>query len=342
MIDEMRALRALAETGSVQKASERLHLTQSAVSRQIQRLEDTLGATLLDRRNKPPTLTHAGRRVLDRSRQILSAVDELRTMSADEAEPDGVLRVGISHSIAEAGLAEPLYKLARRYPSLSLSLIGGWTAELVGAIGSGQLDAAVVLTNPDRSRDRARRGGADARHRALSCGDRTAARPAAPRGPGRRGGAAMGGQCGGMRRPRCAAEGAGAGRRRLPGRRRGPRFRPEDRADRPRTWHRAAARAPAGAASAAARDPHRAAPGGSAASTSPSPSCAPRIWAGRRAPLPCWRSPSRAGSDGAPPPGPIRNHLDRIHVTAPAGRLRKPITGRRNAVLRIDPVGFSL
>ena len=160
MIDEMRALRALAETGSVQKASERLHLTQSAVSRQIQRLEDTLGATLLDRRNKPPTLTHAGRRVLDRSRQILSAVDELRTMSADEAEPDGVLRVGISHSIAEAGLAEPLYKLARRYPSLSLSLIGGWTAELVGAIGSGQLDAAVVLTNPD---DRAIAPGVEAR-----------------------------------------------------------------------------------------------------------------------------------------------------------------------------------
>jgi DNA-binding transcriptional LysR family regulator len=149
MIEEMRALAALAETGSVQKASERLHLTQSAVSRQIQRLEDMLGAILLDRRSKPPTLTDAGRRVLDRSRQILSAVDELRTVSAAGAEPDGVMRVGISHSLAEAGLAEPLYRIARRYRGLSLSLVGGWSVELVAAIGHGQLDAAIVLSNPD-------------------------------------------------------------------------------------------------------------------------------------------------------------------------------------------------
>ena len=145
MLDEMKALRALAESGSVQKASERLHLTQSAVSRQIQRLEDELGAVLLDRRNKPPTLTPAGRMVLERGRGILAAVDELRLASAKGGEPEGPLRIGLAHSLTESGIADPLYRLARGFPRLSLTLVGGWTSGLVSAIGRGEIDAAVVL-----------------------------------------------------------------------------------------------------------------------------------------------------------------------------------------------------
>jgi DNA-binding transcriptional LysR family regulator len=149
MIDEIKALRAVSEAGSVQKASERLHLTQSAVSRQIQRLEESLGATLLDRRNKPPTLTPAGRMVLERGRQILAAVDELRLASAGGAEPEGPLRIGLAHSLTESGIAEPLYRLARDFPRLSLTLVGGWTAGLVAAIGQGEIDAAIVLESAD-------------------------------------------------------------------------------------------------------------------------------------------------------------------------------------------------
>jgi DNA-binding transcriptional LysR family regulator len=124
MLDEIKALRAVAEAGSVQKASERLHLTQSAVSRQIQRLEESLGTVVLDRRNKPPTLTPAGLLVLERGRQILAAVDDLRLAAAKDSEPEGPLRIGIAHSLTESGIAEPLCRLARSFPRLSLTLIG--------------------------------------------------------------------------------------------------------------------------------------------------------------------------------------------------------------------------
>src|SRR5689334_1516727 len=149
MLDEMRALRAVAESGSVQKAAERLHLTQSAVSRQIQRLEDELGTVLLDRRNKPPTLTPAGRTVLERGRGILAAVDELRLASAAGGEPEGPLRIGLAHSLTESGIADPLYRLARGFPRLSLTLVGDWTSGLVLAIGRGEIDAAIVLESGD-------------------------------------------------------------------------------------------------------------------------------------------------------------------------------------------------
>ena len=74
MLGEMRAFSIFAEVGSVQAAAARLYLTQSAVTRQIKRLEQELGTPLLDRRFKPPILTPAGSTVLERSRDILQQV----------------------------------------------------------------------------------------------------------------------------------------------------------------------------------------------------------------------------------------------------------------------------
>jgi len=76
MLSEMRTLALLAEEGSIQRVAERLPLTQPAVTRQIQRLEQFLGTELLDRRQKPPAFTPAGLEMLARSRRILGEVDE--------------------------------------------------------------------------------------------------------------------------------------------------------------------------------------------------------------------------------------------------------------------------
>ena len=66
MLDEIRSFIMLAESGSLRRASERLFLTPSALTRQIQRLEQALGTSLLDRGVKPARITRAGRAVLDR------------------------------------------------------------------------------------------------------------------------------------------------------------------------------------------------------------------------------------------------------------------------------------
>jgi DNA-binding transcriptional LysR family regulator len=63
MLDEIRTFVVLAETGSLQRAAERLFLTPSAVTRQIQRLEGVLKTPLLDRRVKPGRITREGRAV---------------------------------------------------------------------------------------------------------------------------------------------------------------------------------------------------------------------------------------------------------------------------------------
>ncbi|PBB65334.1 hypothetical protein CK228_27985 [Mesorhizobium sp. WSM4312] len=144
MLEELRTLVLFAEEGSIQNVARRLPLTQPAVTRQMQRLEDMLATTLLDRRQKPPRLTAAGLEVLARAKDILASVEALKAFAAD-AEPQGVLRVGLAHGLSDASVAGAVAGAAAAFPKISLRLKTGWSAELVEQFERGQLDMAIVL-----------------------------------------------------------------------------------------------------------------------------------------------------------------------------------------------------
>jgi len=148
MLEELRTLVLFAEEGSIQKVAQRLPLTQPAVTRQMQRLEDMLATTLLDRRQKPPRLTAAGLEVLARAKDILASVEALKAFAAD-AEPQGVLRVGLAHGLSDAGVAGAIAGAAAAFPKISLRLKTGWSAELIDQFERGQLDMAIVLRPAD-------------------------------------------------------------------------------------------------------------------------------------------------------------------------------------------------
>lgn len=145
MISELKAFVLWAETGSVQAVAERLPLTQPAVTRQLQRLESLLDVALLDRRAKPARLTSAGQAVLREARKVLAAVDELKRAASGNAQPQGTLRLGVVHALADAQLADGLEALGARYPGLGLQLASGWTSELLPRVDRGELDAALVF-----------------------------------------------------------------------------------------------------------------------------------------------------------------------------------------------------
>lgn len=141
----MRTLLLLAEEGSIQKVARRLPLTQPAVTRQIQRLEQSLGVELLDRRQKPPQFTPAGQEVLRRSREILAAYAELRSV-AGRAEPEGTLRFGVANGLADDGFATIVVETAARFPRVLVRLGAGWSQPMTEQVRRGQLDAAFVLS----------------------------------------------------------------------------------------------------------------------------------------------------------------------------------------------------
>ncbi len=152
MLEELRSFVLFAQEGSVQKVAQRLPLTQPAVSRQIQRLEQAIGAPLLDRRQKPPALTPLGHEVLARSRAILDAIGDLKAI-ATTPEPEGVFRFGLVNGLAHDALAESFATIVRQFPRVSLRLQSGWSGELAEQHRLGTLDAAVILSDGSRFHD---------------------------------------------------------------------------------------------------------------------------------------------------------------------------------------------
>jgi DNA-binding transcriptional LysR family regulator len=143
--DDVRAFVAVASVGSVSLAARDLNVTQSAVTRRLQRLETSLGATLLDRRTRPTVLTGAGQAALERCRRLLNDVREVRAAALNGAPLSGDFRVGVAHALTEFTLTEPVGELRRTFPHLALRLSTGWSREVLDRLRSGSLDAAVIL-----------------------------------------------------------------------------------------------------------------------------------------------------------------------------------------------------
>ncbi len=145
MLDDLRALVEFAQAGSIVGAADRLCRTPSAITRQLQRLEAALGVELLDRSVKPPRLNSLGARVLEQARDLLQRTETLKSLTSSDAEPHGLLRIGLAHALAEGTLIEPIQALAEKYPKVQLRLSTELTGELINRLLAGELDVAAVL-----------------------------------------------------------------------------------------------------------------------------------------------------------------------------------------------------
>ncbi|MFC8343838.1 LysR substrate-binding domain-containing protein [Streptomyces sp. NPDC057280] len=121
------------------RAAERLHIVQSAVSQQIQRLERELGAELFDRSPRRVRLTAAGERLLPEARAVLAAAERVR---AAVAPPPG-LRLGTSTGLGEH-LDRVLAAFTRRAPDVPVELVSLPVSERLAQVAGGRLDAAFV------------------------------------------------------------------------------------------------------------------------------------------------------------------------------------------------------
>src|SRR5580658_3977567 len=144
LLDDLRALVEFAQAGSIARAADRLFRTPSAITRQVQRLEAALGAELLDRSVKPPRLNSLGSRVLEQARDLLQRTEAMKSTASRDAEPHGLLRIGLAHPLAEGTLVEPIRALTETYPKVRLLLLSERTPELFNRLIAGDLDVAVV------------------------------------------------------------------------------------------------------------------------------------------------------------------------------------------------------
>jgi DNA-binding transcriptional LysR family regulator len=146
---QLRVLAAVAETGSMTRAAERLSYTPSAVSQQMAALERQIGAPLLVRHARGARLTEVGRLLCDEA----AAVDD-RLRAAEREVRDlielraGRLRLGAFASAASRLIPDAITDFRAQHPEITLSLDILDPALAAEAVTSGRLDLAVVFDYP--------------------------------------------------------------------------------------------------------------------------------------------------------------------------------------------------
>ena len=136
---------ALADTGSFSRAAEKLHITQSALSRSIQALEDELGGPLVDRIGKRNELTPLGWTVLERARRIVHEAEELK-LGAVALQHGGMgsLRLGLGSGPGAMLMTPWLIYMACHHPGVKVSITRGPTELQLQQLRDRSLDALVV------------------------------------------------------------------------------------------------------------------------------------------------------------------------------------------------------
>src|ERR1700758_3937555 len=141
-LDLLHSFVSVVDTGGFTRGGEGVHRTQSTVSQQIRRLEETLGHPLLHRNGKQATPTEEGERLLSYARRILALAQEARDAVARPAG-EGVVRLGIPEDFAAYRLTELLSDFVRSRPGLRLDVRCGLSINMRRALERGELDLAL-------------------------------------------------------------------------------------------------------------------------------------------------------------------------------------------------------
>lgn len=139
----LRAFATVADVGSVTRAAGLLHLTQSAVSMQIKRLEEALGRALFDRSGRGVVLTADGEKLLGYARRILAVNDEVWSRFTDAAF-EGEIALGVPNDVVYPALPPVLQRFHAEFPRMKVSLVSSYTERLKEMFRRGDCD--LILT----------------------------------------------------------------------------------------------------------------------------------------------------------------------------------------------------
>lgn len=144
-IHQLKTFVAVAREGSITRASERIYLSQPAVSAHIKAIEDTLGITLFERTSRGMSLTCAGQRLLSKAEQTLDAQRELieeatRIKARSKGRLTGKLRLGVGSNSSTEALGRLLTDLFDSHPEMEVALQHGTSLEVLEGIRKGSLD----------------------------------------------------------------------------------------------------------------------------------------------------------------------------------------------------------
>ncbi|HEX6534269.1 MAG TPA: LysR family transcriptional regulator [Gemmatimonadaceae bacterium] len=145
---------AIADTGSVTRAANRLHLTQSALSHQLKDIEDRLGTKLFLRVHRRMVLTGAGERLLASAQRVLGELAQVESdlSTAGRHQANGLLRVTTECYTCYHWLPDILPSFRAAWPQVEIRIVPEVTRRPLAALLEGDVDVAIVSRCPDNRR----------------------------------------------------------------------------------------------------------------------------------------------------------------------------------------------
>ncbi|WP_213978947.1 LysR family transcriptional regulator [Sphingomonas sp. dw_22] len=147
MLRELETLVAVARLGTFAAAAERVGLTQSAVSSQMQRIEDRLGIRIFERSGRRLTLNPVGVQVLAKAEEILAQWHQLRTLRFD-ASPRRRLAIGAIPTAQTGVLIGAIAAFRAAHPHVRLHITPGTSIQLMDQLDAGAIAMAVIVRPP--------------------------------------------------------------------------------------------------------------------------------------------------------------------------------------------------
>jgi DNA-binding transcriptional LysR family regulator len=140
--DLLRSFLAVAKAGSVSGGAAQLLRTQSAVSLQLRKLEDTVGQRLFERHGRGVSMTAAGEQLLSVARSVVETLDQT-VVSMRGAQMEGEIRLGIPEEYGDTILPSILAAFAEEQPNARILMRCGSCAQFPRALAAGELDLAL-------------------------------------------------------------------------------------------------------------------------------------------------------------------------------------------------------
>lgn len=142
-LDQLRYFLRVAERGSFTRAAEDLLISQPALSRSIQRLEEELGQPVFERKARSVSLTDVGTLLQARAREVLSIIDDTKAEISDDGK-SGLIRVGAIPTIAPYYLPDVLRRFSEQFPKATVLVQENTTDALLTSCKQGEIDVAVI------------------------------------------------------------------------------------------------------------------------------------------------------------------------------------------------------
>lgn len=142
-LDQLRYFLQVAERGNFTRAAEDVMISQPALSRSIQKLEDELGQPVFERKTRSVALTDAGILLQARAQQVLSIIEDTKAEITDDGQ-SGRIRIGAIPTIAPFFLPEVLQGFSATFPNATIIVQENTTDVLLKKCTQGELDLAIL------------------------------------------------------------------------------------------------------------------------------------------------------------------------------------------------------